>query len=357
MTTRNRQNSPDHALPLIDLRSDTVTKPTPAMRTAMAQAEVGDDVYGEDPTINRLEQRAAEVFGREAALFVPTGTMGNQIAIRLHTTHGQEVLCESRAHILDWEMGMVAAFSGCQLRTAFAEDGILRWEQVKTLIGPKIYYRQQPGLISLENTHNMAGGIVTPLDVLEEVWAGAQEAGLPVHLDGARVFHAATFLGISVAELTRGFDSVMFCLSKGLCAPVGSVLVGSAEFIRNARSVRKALGGGMRQAGILAAAGLIALEQMPQRLGDDHANARLLAHAVASVPQVELDLAHVQTNIVIFKLRDGGDANAAVHALKHQGVLASAVGPHSIRFVTHHDVSREECEQAAKVAVEVLTRI
>ena len=356
MTTPDVQSSPAPASRPIDLRSDTVTRPTPEMRAAMAAAEVGDDVYSEDPTINLLEERAAQVFGREAALFVPTGTMGNQIAIRLHTTHGQEVLCEARAHILDWEMGMVAAFSGCQLRTAFAEDGILRWEQIKTLIGPKIYYRQQPGLISLENTHNMAGGIVTPLDVLEEIWAGAREAGLPVHLDGARVFHAANYLGIAVAELTRGFDSVMFCLSKGLCAPVGSLLVGSAEFIRKARSVRKALGGGMRQAGILAAAGLIALEQMPARLNEDHANARLLAEAVAAVPQVDLDLHHVQTNIVIFQLRDGRDANAAVHSLKQQGVLASAIGPHSIRLVTHHDVSRAACEQAARTAVQVLAQ-
>ena len=356
MTTPDPQAFPASTFRPIDLRSDTVTRPTPEMRTAMAQAEVGDDVYSEDPTINLLEERAAQVFGREAALFVPTGTMGNQIAIRLHTTHGQEVLCESRAHILDWEMGMVAAFSGCLLRTAFAEDGILRWEQIKTLIGPKIYYRQQPGMISLENTHNMAGGIVTPLAVLEEIWAGAREAGLPVHLDGARVFHAATFLGISVAELTRGFDSVMFCLSKGLCAPVGSLLVGSTEFIRKARSVRKALGGGMRQAGILAAAGLIALEQMPVRLGEDHANARLLAEAVAEAPQVELDLRSVQTNIVIFALREGRDASATVHALKLQGVLASAIGPHSIRFVTHHDVSREACERAAKISVDVLLR-
>jgi threonine aldolase len=190
--------------------------------------------------------------------------------------------------------------------------------------------------------------------VLEEIWAGARAAGLPVHLDGARVFHAATFLGISVAELTRGFDSVMFCLSKGLCAPVGSLLVGSTEFIRKARSVRKALGGGMRQAGILAAAGLIALEQMPARLGQDHANARLLAEGVAAVPQVELNLKNVQTNIVIFTLREGRDANAAVQALKQQGVLASAIGPHSIRFVTHHDVSREDCERAAKIAARVL---
>jgi len=200
----------------IDLRSDTVTRPTPAMREAMASADVGDDVYGEDPTINRLEQRAAEIFGKEAAIFVPTGTMGNQIAIRLHTEHGQEVICEARSHILDWEMAMTAAFSGCQVRTVAAERGILIWDHIYPVIGAKIYYRAQTGLICLENTHNMAGGTVTPLAVLEEIWQGAKEAGLPVHLDGARVFNAATALGIGVAALTHGFDTVNFCLSTGL---------------------------------------------------------------------------------------------------------------------------------------------
>ncbi len=344
----------DHPVTTVDLRSDTVTRPTAKMRAAMAEAEVGDDVYGEDPTINAIEARAAAVFGREAGLFVPTGTMGNQIAIRLHTRPGQEVLCEARAHLVDWEMAMVAAFNGCQLRTAYAEDGIFRWEHVKTLIAPRIYYRQQPGLISLENTHNMAGGIVTPLPVFEEIWAGARELGLPVHLDGARIFHAAVHLGISVRELTSGFDSVMFCLSKGLCAPVGSMLVGSAEFIERARAVRKALGGGMRQAGILAAAGLIALEEMPKRLADDHANARILAERLAALPEVELDLHSVQSNIVIFSLRGGRDANAVVRSLKERGVLAGAVGPHAVRFVTHKDVDRNDCSHAARVAAEVL---
>ncbi len=339
----------------VDLRSDTVTKPTPRMRAAMAEAEVGDDVYGEDPTVNALEARAAEIFGREAGLFVPTGTMGNQIAIRLHTQHGQEVLCEARAHLVDWEMAMVAAFAGCQLRTARAEDGVFRWEHIKSLFGPRMYYRQQPGLISLENTHNMAGGIVTPVAVFEEIWAGARELGLPVHLDGARIFHAATHLGVSVRELTRGFDSVMFCLSKGLCAPVGSMLVGSAEFIERARSVRKALGGGMRQAGILAAAGLIALEEMPARLGEDHANARLLAERLAVLPGVDLNLDLVQSNIVIFRLLHGREATQVVAALKRRGVLAGAVEPHAVRFVTHHDVDRAACEDAARVAAEVLS--
>jgi threonine aldolase len=340
----------ERALGGIDLRSDTVTKPTPAMRAAMAAAEVGDDVYGEDPTINRLEARAAEVFGREAALFVPTGTMGNQIAIRLHTQHGQEVICEARAHIVDWELAMVAAFSGCQVRTLAAERGILTWAQIKTAILPKIYYRAEAGLISLENTHNRGGGAVTPLEVLEEIWDGAKNAGLPVHLDGARVFHAAAYLGIPVAELTRGFDTVMFCLSKGLCAPVGSMLVGAKELIDRARIYRKALGGGMRQAGILAAAGLIALEEMPKRLSQDHANARLLAERLVDLPEVEIDLGAVQTNIVIFNLRNR-DHNAVLARLKRRGVIASAMGS-SIRLVTHKDVGREDCERAAGILVE-----
>ncbi len=340
----------------VDLRSDTVTKPTAKMRAAMTEAEVGDDVYGEDPTVNALEARAAEVFGREAGLFVPTGTMGNQIAIRLHTQHGQEVLCEARAHLVDWEMAMVADFAGCQLRTARAEDGIFRWENIESLFGPRMYYRPVPGLISLENTHNMAGGVVSPLAVFEEIWAGARDRKLPVHLDGARVFHAAAHLRISVRELTSGFDSVMFCLSKGLCAPVGSMLVGSGEFIERARSVRKALGGGMRQAGVLAAAGLIALNEMPARLPEDHANARFLAERLAALPEVDLDPARVHTNIVIFRLRDKRSAPEVVAALKRRGVLAGAVEPHAVRFVTHYDVDRAGCEQAARVAAEVLSQ-
>ena len=339
---------------MIDLRSDTVTQPTPAMRQAMAAAEVGDDVYSEDPTVNRLEQEAAAIFGREAAIFVPTGTMGNQIAIRLHTEHGQEVICEARSHILDWEMAMTAAFSGCQARTVAGERGILTWSQIKPAIGAKIYYRAQTGLVCIENTHNMAGGTVTPLPILEEIWAGAREAGLPVHLDGARVFNAATALGIGVAELTRGFDTVMFCLSKGLGAPVGSMLVGSREAIDHARIFRKALGGGMRQAGVLAAAGLIALKEMPARLGEDHANARLIAEAIAADSTAEIDLDAVQTNIVIFTLRNNGDASAFCAALKEKGVLASSVGPNSVRFVTHYDVDRSACEEAASIIVALL---
>ena len=341
---------------VIDLRSDTVTRPTPAMRAAMAVAEVGDDVYGEDPTVNRLEARAAEIFGREAAIFVPTGTMGNQIAIRLHTQHGQEVICEARSHVLDWEMAMMSAFSGCLPRTIAGERGIVTWSQIHNAIAPKIYYRAATGLICLENTHNMAGGTVTPLPLYEEIWQGAADAGLPTHLDGARIFNAAVALGISVRDLTRGFDTVNFCLSKGLGAPVGSLLVGSKASIDRARIYRKALGGGMRQAGILAAAGLIALEEGPLRLQEDHTNARLIADAIATCERADIDLVSVQTNIVFFTLKGGGDAPSLVAGLKSEGILCSAIGSHSIRLVTHSDVSRDECERSAATLVRMLTQ-
>jgi threonine aldolase len=337
----------------IDLRSDTVTKPTPAMRAAMAAAEVGDDVYGEDPTINALEARAAAIFGREAALFVPTGTMGNQTAIRLHTQHGQEVICETRSHIMDWEMAMVAAFSGCVPRTIPGERGILTWADIEPHITPKHYHRAQTGLISLENSHNLAGGTVTPLLVLEEIWAGAKERGVPLHLDGARVFNASVALGVGVKELTRGFDTMMFCLSKGLGAPVGSMLVGTWEQMDRARIIRKGLGGGMRQAGILAAAGLIALEEGPKRLHEDHANARMLAEGLAESPKLTIDPGHVETNILIFKVA-GRDAAAKFAAeLGKRGVLAGTVGRDGMRFVTHRDVSRAACEEAARTTVEL----
>jgi threonine aldolase len=337
----------------IDLRSDTVTRPTPAMREAMATAEVGDDVYGEDPTVRRLEERAAEIFGKEAALFVPTGTMGNQIAVRLHTEHGQEVICERRAHLVDWEMAMVSAFSGCQLRQVEGERGVLSWERIAAAIAAPIYYRAQTGLIALENTHNMAGGTVTPLPVLESIWAGAAERGLPLHLDGARVFNAATALGLPVAAITRGFQTVMFCLSKGLCAPVGSLLVGSRALMDRGRAVRKMLGGGMRQAGVLAAAGLIALEEMPARLSEDHANARWLAEEIAKLSACAIDLATVQTNIVIFRPL-AKTAAEVVAGLKARGVLCGTASVEEVRFVTHRDVDRCACESAVAVLREVL---
>jgi len=318
----------------------------------MAAAEVGDDVYGEDPTVNLLERRAADVFGREAALFVPTGTMGNQIAIRLLTQPGQEVIAESRAHILDFEMATTAVFSGCLIRAVPAEGGILTWQHIERAIVPYGAFRAATGLIEIENTANLAGGRVTGREVLEEIWAGAKDRKLPLHLDGARIFNAAVALGVDVRSLTRGFDTVMFCLSKGLGAPVGSMLVGSAERMARARILRKCLGGGMRQVGVLAAAGLIALEDGPKHLADDHANARLLAEALSHTEGVAIDLESVETNIVVFRLTVGKGAADLAARLKARGVLAGAFGPDAIRLVTHRDVSRKDCIDAAEALTE-----
>ena len=344
----------DDRQPVVDLRSDTVTKPSPEMRRAMFEAEVGDDVYGEDPTINRLERRAAEIFGREAALFVPSGTMGNQIAIKLHTTHGQEVVCEERSHVFNYEMAMMAHFSGVVPRTVSAPDGTLTWEHVKAKLRPKSYHSAKTGLVSLENTHNMAGGTITPSAIFDEVCDLTHEAGLPVHLDGARVFNAAVALGIPAAQLTAKADTVMFCLSKGLGAPVGSLLVGAAGLIDRGRIYRKALGGGMRQAGILAAAGLIALEQGPQKLATDHANAKFLAEGLAQIPGIKIDPAKVQTNILICDISGTGmTSDEFSRRLAEHKVLANGVGPHLIRFVTHLDVNRDQSARALEVAASI----
>jgi threonine aldolase len=243
------------------------------------------------------------------------------------------------------------------LRPVFAERGILTWQHIEPALQQASTHNAPTGLISLENTHNMAGGTVTPLSVFGEIWNGAREYGIPLHLDGARIFNASVALRIPVAELTSGFNTVMFCLSKGLCAPVGSMLVGSRKTIERARVIRKALGGGMRQAGILAAAGLIALEEMPKRLHEDHANARFLAEQLAGLPQIHLDLSTVQTNIVIFALKAEGKANELVARLKQHGVLCGTVGRNSIRFVTHHDVDRAACEVAARIAVEEIPKL
>ena len=328
----------------IDLRSDTVTQPTPEMRRAMAEAEVADDVYLEDPTMNRLTARAAEIFQKEAAIFVPTGTMGNQVAIRCHTQHGQEIICEERAHFINLESATVAAFSGCQPRTVYGEDGVITWAQIRKKIAPPAYYRAQTGLIELENTGSLAGGTIFPLEVSDEICDGAHELGLPVHLDGARIFNAATAMKKSVAELARKFDSVMFCLSKGLCAPVGSMLVGSKAFIEKARVIRKAMGGGMRQAGVLAAAGLIALEKMPARLQEDHDNAKLLAEGLAEIRGIKIDAKKVKTNILVFSIVGTGmDTGEFSRKLGAQNVLAAGIDQEQMRFVTHNDVSREDC--------------
>jgi threonine aldolase len=339
---------------VIDLRSDTVTKPSAAMRKAMFEAEVGDDVYAEDPTINRLEQRAAEIFGREAGLFVPSGTMGNQIAAKLHTTHGQEVICEERGHLFNYEMAMMAHFSGLVARTVWAEDGILTWAHVKSKLRPRSYHSAKTGLVWLENTHNIAGGSVTTPSVFDEICDESHALGLPVHLDGARVFNASVALGIPVDRLTAKADTVMFCLSKGLGAPVGSMLVGKADVIDRGRIYRKALGGGMRQAGILAAAGLIALEEGPQKLSADHANAKFLAEGLAKIPGFKLDPAKVQTNIIICDITGTGKTSGEIScALAGRKVLANGVGASLLRFVTHLDVNREECAQALANVEEV----
>jgi threonine aldolase len=359
VTSSGAAHDTDHRarVATIDLRSDTVTRPTPEMRRAMAEAEVGDDVYGEDPTINRLEQRAAEIFGREAAIFVPTGSMGNTIAIKIHTKPGQEVICDERGHICNYEMAMMAQFSGCLARTIRGDDGILRWAQVERKISPKTYYYAQTGLVSLENTHNMAGGTVYPQAVADEICDGAHAAGLPVHLDGARIFNASAALGTPVAEMTRKFDSVMFCLSKGLGAPVGSMLLGSKQFITQARVCRKSLGGGMRQAGVLAAAGLIALEQMPKRLHLDHENAKFLAQGLARVPGIKIDPAKVVTNILICDISGTRMPSADfTRRLGEKNVLCGAVNNELVRFVTHMDVDRAGCEQAVEAVREVCAR-
>lgn len=339
----------------IDLRSDTVTQPTDEMRRAMAEAEVGDDVYGEDPTINHLEARAAEIFGREAAIFVPTGSMGNQIAVKLHTRPGQEVICEQRAHVYNYEMAMMSMFSGCSPRPIPSPTGYLSWDLIQPKLSPSIYYMAQTGLIVLENTANMAGGVCIPQEVMDDVCDHAHELGIKVHLDGARIFNASAAMGKPVAELTAKFDSVMFCLSKGLGAPVGSLLVGSREFITGARAVRKALGGGMRQAGILAAAGVIALEKSPKRLHEDHANAKFLAEGLARVTGIKIDPATVQTNILIFDVSGTGmAAQDFAKKLGEHNVIAGAVNPELMRFVTHCDVNRADCQQALG-AVEAIT--
>ncbi len=342
---------------LVDLRSDTVTRPTPEMRQAMAEAELGDDVYGEDPTVNRLQARAAEIFQREAALFVPSGSMGNMIAIRIHCDHGNEVICEASSHVYNFELASMAAIAGCLARPIPTDDGILTWKLIEPAIRPRIYYRAQTALIVLENTHNMAGGVVLPPEVQEEICDRAHERGIPVHLDGARIFNAAVALGKSVAEITRKVDSIMFCLSKGLGAPVGSLLVGSKEFIEKARIFRKMFGGGMRQAGVLAAAGLIALEKHPPLLLRDHQNAKILAKGLATIPGIRIAAAKVQTNILIFDVSGTGMTSDQLSAkLKAQGVLANGVDPKTMRMVTHYDVSAQGIERVLQALRAILCR-
>jgi threonine aldolase len=342
---------------VVDLRSDTVTRPTAEMRRAMAEAEVGDDVYGEDPTVNRLEKCAAEIFGKEAALFVPTGCMGNLIAIKVWTHHGDEVICDEKSHVNLYELASMSAIAGCMPRVARGEEGILSWKQIEAVIRPKIYYDSQTALVCIENTHNMAGGTLHPTASVNEICEQAHEAKLKVHMDGARIFNAAAALGETVAQMTKKVDSVMFCLSKGLAAPVGSMIVGSGAFIEKARIYRKMFGGGMRQAGVIAAAGLIALEESPGRLHVDHENAQVLAKGVAAMRGLKIDPARVRSNIVIFDCEGTGkNAVELCDLLREKDIWALDTEKYSVRFVTHCDVDRAGCERALAVLGEIVRR-
>lgn len=330
---------------VIDLRSDTVTQPTEAMRRAMAEAPVGDDVYGEDPTVNLLQAELAERAGFEAGLFVPSGSMSNQVALAVHAGRGHEVIAPEGAHIYEYEIATMAVVAGLLPRLVPAPAGAPQVEAVRAAIHRNIH--QAPtGLIALENTHNKAGGTVLPLAVTRAITKLAHDEGLPVHLDGARAFNAAAALGVGIDKVCEGFDSVSICLSKGLGAPVGSVLLGSKAFITEAHRYRKMLGGGMRQAGILAAAGRVALETMPQRLADDHAKARRLAEALAVLHGVSIDLASVQTNMVYATVADAADLSRRCEA---EGVRFNPTGPRQVRLVTHRDVSEDDIERAIQV--------
>jgi threonine aldolase len=339
-----------------DFRSDTVTKPTPAMRRAMADAEVGDDVYGEDPTVRRLEERTAEVLGKEAALFVPTGSMGNQIALRVQGRSGTEVLLDHRCHVFHYEMGGMAALSGLLPRPVASAKGIPTAAALAPWIRPEdVTYLPRTSAIALENTHNVAGGTVAGRDVLDPVLALAASRSIPVHLDGARLWNAAAALGVSEASLAAGFASVMVCFSKGLRAPVGSAVAGSKEFVAEARRVRKLFGGGMRQVGVIAAAALLALENERVRLPEDHALARRLATDLAGIPGLSVDPEGVETNMVMVTVDPRlGDAGAVLGRLKGRGVLAGSMGPDLIRLVTHADVGgadADRCVAAFRAAV------
>ena len=336
---------------MIDLRSDTVTQPTLEMRRAMAEAPVGDDVYAEDPSVNRLQESAARRLGFEAALFVASGVMGNEIAIRLLTEPGEEVLAEERSHVIQFELAGMAALSGVIPRPVAAPDGILTPEIIAGAQRPTAYYRSDLAMAVLENTHNLAGGTAYTLAQTRSAIAACRESGLRVHIDGARIWNAAVVLGVEPRELLAGADTAMVTLSKGLCAPAGSLLLASADRIERARRIRKQWGGGMRQIGILAAAGLLALDTMIERLSEDHAHARLLAAALGDCASARV--APVATNIVVATLA-GRNAPEIVDALARRGVRASAMDAVTLRLVTHRDVSRDDCERAGAVLAEVL---
>ena len=338
---------------IIDLRSDTVTKPTPEMRQAMFQAEVGDDVYEEDPTIIELEKLGARMMGKEAGLFVASGTMGNQVAVMTHTGRGDELICEAEAHIYYSEVAGISVLAGVQPRTLPSVKGILSAETIEAAIRPVDIHQPRSGLICLENTHNRAGGTCYPLDTLAAIRKVADRNKIPVHIDGARIFNAAVAQRVTVDKIAQYADSVQFCLSKGLSAPVGSLLVGKADFIAKSRRYRKMLGGGMRQAGILAAAGLVGLRSMVDRLAEDHANARFLAESLATAG-FAIDLTTVQTNIVMIDVsRMGIKAIDFAAKLKKQGILASVFGEYRIRMVTHNGITAADISRV----VDTLNRL
>ena len=343
---------------MIDLRSDTITHPTDAMRAAMAAAAVGDDVFGEDPTVNRLEAMAANAMGKAAALLVPSGTMGNLAALLTHCARGDEIIVGEQAHTIVHEVGGMAALGGIMPRMLpNRPDGTLDLNLIEAAVRPDFIVYPPTRLIALENTHNGCGGAVLDADYMAEVRAIADRHGLVIHLDGARIFNAAVALGVPAASLAAGADSVTFCLSKGLSAPIGSVLCGSAEFISRARKVRKMLGGGMRQAGVIAAAGIVALETMVQRLAEDHENAKLLAEGLAELPGVGLDPGTVRTNIVVFELLPGAMTPAElVVGLAERGVAVFAAGGRKVRAVTHRGVGAQDVEAALGAFGDVLGR-
>ncbi len=338
----------------IDLRSDTVTRPCEGMRRAMAEAEVGDDVIDVDPTARRLEERCAQMLGKEASIFMPSGSMANQIALRCHCRPGDEFLCEAECHIYHYEQGAFAQLSGLVARCVPGKDGVLAPEQLEGLIRSPADHVVHTRLVCLENTHNRGGGTIQPLENVDRICAWSHQHGLRTHLDGARLFNAVVETGVQPARWSQGFDSVAICFSKGLGAPVGSLLAGSREFIRDARRARKLFGGGMRQIGILAAAALYALDHNQQRLLDDHAHARLLADAVRECDGLELPGEAVQTNMVIFHVDPRlGTAAQFVSRLSEHGVGALPFGAQLVRLVTHLDVTREQTLQAAKILKQV----
>jgi threonine aldolase len=343
---------------MIDLRSDTVTKPSDKMRAAMAAAEVGDDVYGDDPTINRLQERAAEIFEKEAALWMPTGCMANEVAVKVHTKPGQEIIIEERGHIHEHELAAASVFSGVLVRSVHSGDGSghLTWAEIEPALRVnRAYWVSTTGLICLENTHNFAGGSVMTAAHCSEICDKAHELGLPVHMDGARIFNAAVTMNESVANLTGSCDSVMFTLSKGLGAPAGSILLGTKDFISEARIWRKRMGGGMRQVGILAAAGLIALADGPPRLHEDHANARRLAEGLANINGIKIDLDSVVTNIAVFDISGTGVSSPELCSrLRKKNILAVGIDDNTMRMVTHLDVSSGDIDATLATMSEVL---